>query len=317
MIAMGKPPGNSLPFLFKLAMVFRQLKPAVIHTRNWGGIDGVFAARLAGIKSIVHGEHGWGMADPFGMSVRRRYIRRVADFGIHRYTCVSKQMEDWLVNHIRVNKPIKQIYNGIDTSKFRPVTADEKARLPRMLGLPENTPFVGVVGRLDPIKDHACLFKAFQMLKTVFPKVQLLVVGDGPERERLEKISVEGIRFLGRRDDIDQILPTLDVFVLPSKNEGISNTVLEAMACGLPVVASRVGGNPELIDNNENGMLFPSGDSETLAAIVQSYLQYPEIAKDHGKMARKSVISRFRTRDMVCAYERVWRKTWFDFFGKD
>jgi sugar transferase (PEP-CTERM/EpsH1 system associated) len=309
-IAMGKKAGNSIAFLFRLSGVLKRLRPAVIHTRNWVGIDGAFAARLAGIRSIVHGEHGWGINDPFGLSPKRLYVRRAADHVVSSYTCVSKQMEEWLVGHIRVRKPVTQIYNGIDTEKFHPAENGGKDSLRRTLNLPEAVPLVGVVARLDPIKNHGSLFDAFHALQPRFPGMQLLVVGDGPERDRLEGRAGEGIRFLGQRDDTEAVYRALDLFVLPSNNEGISNTILEAMASGLPVVAGRIGGNPELIEDGVNGSLFSPGDAESLAGKMALYLQNSTIAVDHGMEARKTAVSRFPIDKMVSAYEGVWTDTW-------
>lgn len=309
-IALGKKPGNSLTFLFKLAKLFKRFQPAVIHTRNWSGIDGILASRLAGIRSIVHGEHGWGIEDPLGLNPKRRFLRRIADTATHQYTCVSKQMEKWLLEHIRVMRPINQIYNGIDTQSYCPVMNSEKIRIRRKFGIPEEGPVIGVVARLDPIKNHTCLFEAFDQLKPHFPELTLLVVGDGPEREKLEGIATDGITFLGQCDDTVTAYRAFDLFVLPSHNEGISNTVLEAMASGLPVVASRVGGNPELIEDGINGSLFSSGDMRNLTNRIYSYLKNPKLARDHGKCAREKVESRFTIEEMVLTYESVWKNTW-------
>jgi len=316
-IAMNKKSGNSLSFLFRLAKLFKGLGPAVIHTRTWGGIDGVFAARLAGIKTVVHGEHGWTIEDPYGLSLKRRHVRRLADMGVHCYTCVSRQLKDWLTAGIRVRKPITQIYNGIDAQTFRPPDIAEKALIRRALGISNVSPIIGVVGRLDPIKNHRCLFDAFQRLRPQFPKMQLLVIGDGPERKRLERAANEGIRFLGRREDIEDIFRALDIFVLPSRNEGISNTIMEAMATGLPAIAANVGGNPELIEDGVNGALFLSDEVENLSDKIRFYIQNPKIAQKHGVNARKTVESRFTVERMVSAYENVWRGTWLYHKGRE
>jgi glycosyltransferase involved in cell wall biosynthesis len=140
--------------------------------------------------------------------------------------------------------------------------------------------------------------------------MQLLVVGDGPERDKLEGMAGEGIRFLGQRDDTEAVYRALDLFVLPSENEGISNTILEAMASGLPVIAGRIGGNPELIEDGVNGTLFSPGDMESLPEKMGVYLQNPTIATDHGMAARETTVNRFTIDKMVSAYEGVWQDTW-------
>jgi len=309
-LALNKPPGNSIRFLRQLSVVLKKLQPAVIHTRNWSGMDGIIAARLAGIRRIVHGEHGWGVNDPYGHNVKRRWIRRILDLGVCRYTCVSRQMQDWLENYIQVRHPVTQVYNGIDTMKFRPADDGEKRRLRQELSLADDCPVIGIVARLDPIKNHRCLFEAFQQVKETLPELQLLVVGDGPERKALEAVSGEGVRFLGNRGDVADIYRTLDLFVLPSDNEGISNTVLEAMATGLPVIAGQTGGNPELIDDGVSGTLFATGNTAELEDAISAYLNSRKMARDHGIKARGLVERRFSVSEMTAAYESVWRSIW-------
>ena len=298
-ISLGKSAGNSIGFIIKLAKVLKDLKPDVVHTRNWGGLDGVLAARLAGISAVVHGEHGWGVVDPDGLKLKRVLIRRFISVLIKEYTCVSKQMVHWLYNDIGVKKTVTQIYNGVDFERYSPSEEnnDTKAGM-----------IIGIVGRLDPIKDHPTLFKAFQTVRKKIPDVELFVVGDGPEREKLEGIAVRGITFLGNRRDIPELLRTMDVFVLSSLNEGISNTILEAMATALPVVASNVGGNPELVTDGITGRLFEPGDSEVLAEILIDYCQDPDKRKAHGMEARKTVMNQFSMDKMIDQYKKVWKR---------
>jgi glycosyltransferase involved in cell wall biosynthesis len=134
------------------------------------------------------------------------------------------------------------------------------------------------------------------------------VVGDGPERKHLEPKAGRGVRFLGNRFDVPELLRVMDIFVLPSINEGISNTILEAMASGLPVLASDTGGNSELVDHGRTGMLFPVRDSETLEAGIIKYLEDGGLRREHGRNARGKVIRMFEVDRMVKAYERVYRR---------
>jgi glycosyltransferase involved in cell wall biosynthesis len=165
-----------------------------------------------------------------------------------------------------------------------------------------------VVGRLDPIKDHLSLFSAFETLRKRKADVCLLVVGDGPERRRLESAAGEGIVFLGNRLDVPEILRSLDVFVLPSLNEGISNTILEAMASGVAVVATRVGGNPELVEDDKTGTLVPAGDREAMASALSKYLNDPGLRRFHGEAGRARVCNHFSISKMVDGYEAVYRR---------
>jgi len=179
-----KTSGNSILFILKLVRVLKKLAPDVVHTRNWGGIDGIIAARLAGIKSIVQGEHGWDMNDPNGMNRRRVKARKFLSSWVKEFTCVSRDMEEWLKETIRVRRPITQIYNGVDIRVYYP--ADGYSQIRNELAIPDESFVIGTVGRLDPIKDHPALFHAVTKARENSDSLRLLVVGDGPERNRLE-----------------------------------------------------------------------------------------------------------------------------------
>lgn len=305
-IELHKPEGNSLAFLWKLIQTLRSLKPAIIHARNWGATDSIIAARLAGIRTTIQGEHGWLIDDPEGLNAKRLTIRRFLDSWIQEYTCVSQHLKHWLCEVAGVKKTVTQIYNGVDARRY--CSGGRGGAIRTDLGLSEKTFVIGIVGRLDPIKDHPTLFRAFNEVRKLEPDARLLIVGDGPERARLEDLAGEGIIFLGNRLDIPEILQALDVFVLPSLNEGISNTILEAMAVGIPVVASRVGGNPELVEHGETGILVPPGDSETIASALLTYLHNPNIRYAHGQYGRKRVVQLFSIEQMVKSYETVYRR---------
>jgi len=305
-VELHKPPGNSPLFLFKLSRVLKSLRPDIVHTRNWSGMDGIIAARMAGIRAVVHGEHGWGMEDPQGLHQKRILIRRFLSRWVSEYTCVSKEIENWLCNDVCVRKLVTQIYNGVDTEKYCP--GNSGARIRAELGITAHVLLVGVVGRLDPIKDHSTLFRAFETVRTVLPEAQLLIVGDGQERKRLESQAGDGVIFMGNRSDVPEILRALDLFILPSLNEGISNTIIEAMATSIPVVATRVGGNPELVEEGRTGALVRPGDFQSMAAAIVRYLQHPDLSTRHGEAAKQTVIKRFSIEAMVRSYEAVYRR---------
>lgn len=305
-IALGKMKGNSLLFIWKLARTLRSLRPDVVHTRNWSGVDGIIAARLAGIRWVIHGEHGWEIKDCNGLNAKRVFIRRLLSKWVCEYTCVSKQMEKWFRDELRLKKSVTQIYNGVDPQKYHP--GDDRDRLRLELGLGPNAPVIGVVGRLDPIKDHPTVLRAFETVRKYRPESQLLIVGDGIERKRLEGLAGQGVSFWGNRADVPDILKILDIFVLPSLNEGISNTILEAMATSLPVIATRVGGNPELVEDAHDGFLFDPGDSRSLASALLQYIGHPDLRRQHGCAGRQKVQENFTVQTMVSAYETVYRR---------
>jgi sugar transferase (PEP-CTERM/EpsH1 system associated) len=304
-IELGKEPGNSLHFVLRLAMALKSLHPNVVHTRNWAGTDGVLASRLAGIRSVVHSEHGFGGENPLGDSQKRIWIYRLLSILVKEYICVSEPLARWLLEIVRVRKPVSQIYNGIDIEYYKP-RFDSSLRVE--LGIPPQSFVIGIIASLYPIKDHATLIGAFNKLRQTETDAYLVIVGEGAERERLEALSTEGVLFLGNRNDVPRILHALDVFVLCSLNEGISNTILEAMASGLPVIASNVGGNPDLVSDGITGWLFPAGNVEVLTDRLYAYLHSPDTRQMHGKRGRDAAVSRYNISSMVHGYETVWRR---------
>ena len=230
-IELRKPPGNSVKFLWRFAQILKPLQPAIIHARNWGGTDGILAARLAGIRMTIQGEHGWEIDDVAGLNRKRLIFRRLIEGWVREYTCNSRHLAHWLTDVVKARRSVTQIYNGIDTNAFAP-SQDAWRKLRAEFGIAESTCVIGIVGRLDPIKDHTTLFQAFAALHSRHPEMRLLVIGDGPERTRLEALAGAGVQFLGNRLDVAAVLQALDVFVLSSLNAGMSNTILEAMATG-------------------------------------------------------------------------------------
>ena len=303
---LNKPPGNSLLYLFKLTRTLRSLRPGIVHTRNWGGIDGIIAARLSGIKSVIQGEHGWDMSDPNGLNRKRVRVRKFISRWVKEFTCVSKDMERWLHTTVKVGPAVTQIHNGVDVRDFHPI--DDNSQIKNSLGIPKGSFVIGTVGRLDPIKDHPALFQAFEKLKGNSRNVRLLIAGDGSERKNLEKIAPEGVIFLGNRGDVREILRSFDLFVISSRNEGISNTILEAMATGLTVVATAVGGNPELVNDGNTGTLVPPRDPAALASALCNYFKNSNMRTMHGKAGRICAERHFSIEKMVTKYEMVYRR---------
>lgn len=306
---LAKRPGVDLRTLGRLVVLLRRLRPDVVHSRNWATFGAVVAARLAGVRTVIHGEHGRDATDPDGLHPRRRWRRRLAPL-VTRFVTVSDDLRRWLVEDVGVPAAkVTRIYNGVDISRFSP--GDSPWR-PRPLGLDPDEPVVGTVGRLDPVKDQAGLIHAFGRLAGDHPRPRLLVVGDGPCRRDLEFMAaslVPGrVTFAGERDDVPALLRSMDVFVLPSLGEGISNTLLEAMATGLPAVATRVGGNPELVEDGVNGTLVPRRDPAALAAAIARYLDDAHLRAVHGKASRERAVERFSLDRMCTAYDALYHE---------
>jgi sugar transferase (PEP-CTERM/EpsH1 system associated) len=208
---------------------------------------------------------------------------------------------------------IEQIYNGVDVQRFTP----RETRTP-IEGCPFVDPrhwIVGAIGRLDAVKDHANLAAAFvralDAQPTLRAALRLVIVGEGPERARVEAILDSGgarnLAWLpGARHDIPAVLRGLDVFALPSFGEGVSNTILEAMAAGLPVVATRVGANADLVAEGETGCLVPPSDAEALAVAIAGYASDPARALAHGRAGRLRAEHRFSLQRMIDRYHRLY-----------
>lgn len=305
--ALNKQPGNDLHAQYRLWKLLRQLRPAIVHTRNIGTIEYVIPALLAGVARRVHGEHGRDMLDIDGRNKKYLLMRRLYAPFVSRFITMSRDLEQWLVEVVGIRRDkVTQLYNGVDLERFNNATVYNR----HQFGLNENDFVIGTVGRLQGEKDQATLIKAFSLLQTERPStgaIKLLIIGDGPEREKLERLAVErGMAdrtlFLGPRDDVASMLGLLDLFVLPSLGEGISNTILEAMAAALPVVATNVGGNPELVDEGRTGLLVAAADERAMADAITVYIKSPELLLQHGAAGRKVVEERFSILAMVNRY---------------
>lgn len=309
--SLHKKPGKD-PALYKRYMrLLRAIRPDVVHTRNFGTIDLAPISALAGVPVRIHGEHGWNAADPRGQSRKYRLLRRLCHPLIHGYSAVSKDIAHWLAETLSIDPTtITHICNGVDTERFNPAVA------PAPLALDADEPFViGTVGRLDPIKNHGWLLKTFAQLRDTRPdlaaRLCLVIAGEGPSRGCIEhdiaSRHLDGhVQLLGSREDVPAVLRSFDVFVLPSLNEGISNTVLEAMASGLPVIASDVGGNPELIRPGETGQLVTLGDTDRFAAMLAQYVDNPALLQTHGARARTAAEVEFSLDRMVSSYAALY-----------
>jgi sugar transferase (PEP-CTERM/EpsH1 system associated) len=309
-IALAERPGSPKLNTLRMARVFRAWRPDVVHTRNWTCIDAVLGARLAGVPVVIHGEHGREAGDPEGRNALRRRVRRLLAPLVTEFVAVSQDLARWLVEDVGVPAAkVTQIYNGVDTEAFSP--ADKEAAR-RTLGIRDGAVVIGTVGRLDPVKDHRGLLEAFGRTAR-HPQAQLVVVGDGPCRAELEQVGrrlgLDGrVLMLGERQDVARILRALDVFALPSLGEGISNALLEAMASGLPVIATRVGGNPELVDDGVTGTLVSPRSAEALAAAFDRYLSDPALIRKHGEAGRQRALRDFSLDRMFGAYDSLYSR---------
>lgn len=311
--ALGKRSGHDVRTFLELVRCLRRIRPQVVHSRNWGTFDAVLAARLAGVAAVVHGEHGRDFADPEGRDPRRNRLRRLLAPLVSRFVTVSEDLYRWLVRGVGVSaRKVVTIHNGVDTTRFAPT---DRSAARGALGLSPERPLVGTVGRLDPVKDQAGLIRAFARLRDRDGDAALVIAGDGPCRDELVGlVSSLGLGdhafLLGERLDIPRVLAALDLFVLPSIAEGMSNTLLEAMATGLPIVATRVGGNPELVEDGVNGILVPRQNPDALASAIGRYLGDARLRAVHGDASRRRAVERFGLDRMCADYGRLYQRLW-------
>ncbi len=312
-IELDKRPGHLVRDYPRLYRLFRDLRPAVVHTRNLAALEAVVPAWAAGVPVRIHGEHGWDMNDPHGTRLRYRLVRRLYRPFVSHYVALSRHLNEYVERAIGIPRElVSQMYNGVDTELFRPA----EARAP-IAGCPFGAPdewLVGWVGRMEKVKDPLNLARAFIRASERARSLRLVLVGDGALRGELRALLhgagvLERVWFAGERADVADVMRGLDCFALPSLAEGISNTILEAMATRLPVVATRVGGNAELIESDMTGALVPPADSDALADALLHYHQHRASARRHARAARHAVETRFSLTRMVFDYASLYERT--------
>ena len=313
--ALHKPPGKVPSFYVRVWKLLRQLRPSIVHTRNLTTLAAQVPAMLAGAPARIHGEHGRVMGDLDGNNVKYQRIRRVMRPFVHQYIALSEDLERYLIEKVGVApQRLTQIYNGVDTELFRPAQP-RRALLPVADFAAPGTVVIGTVGRMEAVKDQLTLVRAFVRLlecrRDLRQRLRLAMIGDGALREpALDLLTRAGVLDLawlpGERADIAEIMRGFDMFVLPSLAEGISNTILEAMATGLPIVATRVGGNPELVNEGQSALLVPADDPEAMATAIAVYADDAAKRARHGAAGRASAEARFSLDAMVKAYMEVY-----------
>jgi len=311
-VALNKAPGHGIKLLPRLTRLFRDLRPAIVHTRNLAALEAVLPAWIARVPARIHGEHGWDIGDLDGSRRAYRLVRRAYRPFVSRYVTVSRDLERYLTSSIGVKRSdVVRIVNGVDVARFGPSDRPLPAGWPFD---PASHWIIGTVGRLQPVKNQVLLAHAFVRLLEQMPSarqhVRLAIVGAGPLRAEIESVLASAhareLAWLpGERSDVVDILQTFDVFVLPSLAEGISNTVLEAMASGLPVVATDVGGNRELVDPERTGLLVPP-DADALAVALLRYACERSAARGAGSEGRRRAEQYYSLDAMVAQYVALY-----------
>jgi sugar transferase (PEP-CTERM/EpsH1 system associated) len=314
-IELHKQPGHAIPLYPRIYKLLRELKPDVVHTCNLAALEITPLAWLARVPLRVHAEHGWDAHDPNGQSKKYQRVRKLYRPFVSHYVAVSKDLFDYLGN--RVGVPARRrslIANGVDTDAFSPREDLDAA----LLGYPFSPArhwTIGTVGRMQTVKNQPLMARTFVRLLKDHPeamdRIRLVMVGDGPLKTEVERVladaGVQEFAWLpGVRSDIAEVLKQLNCFVLPSDAEGTSCTLQEAMACGLPVVATSVGGTPEVVKHGLNGQLVSARDERAMADAIWTLYLNKDMAIELGTAARKTVLDRFGLQVTVDHYRSMF-----------
>lgn len=308
LFALHKPPGAAPRTHLDLWRLLRRLRPAILHTYNLGCYEYNATALAAGVPVRVHAEHGRDAGDPQGLNRKHNLLRRLLAPCVDRIVPVSHELRDWLRGTVGIApSKLTLIDNGVDTERFRPAQA----------GGPRGEPWqddpdafvIGTVGRLQDVKDQATLVDAFALLRAMLPgeRLRLVLVGDGPLRAALAaRIAAAGLDdcvwLAGPRSDVAPVMRSFSLFALSSIAEGTPVTLLEAMASSLPVVATGVGGIPDLVADGVTGTLAPPSDPAALAGALAEYVRTPARARAHGAAGRARIEQAYSMHAMLRAY---------------
>lgn len=307
-------PVNDIRALFTLVRIIQSERPDIVHTHtSKAGLLGRLAARIVRVPHIVHTPHGHVFYGHFNRVLSWFFLwleRLFALFTDRLVALTEGELLDYVNLAVYPTERIVKIHSGVNIAKFEsPAISiiDKK----RALGIKTNGRTIGFVGWLLPIKGPMRLLQAMEYVWQEHDDANLVFVGKGDLdvdlRSEAMKLSQNGrVRFLGWRGDIEEIMPVLDIFVLPSLNEGMGRVLVEAMAAGKPVIASRVGGIPDLVEHGKNGLLVPPGDEKALAAGIGFLIQNPQEAEIMGERGRE-FCRRFSVEAMVKKIDYLYR----------
>jgi sugar transferase (PEP-CTERM/EpsH1 system associated) len=314
-LALNKPPGHGVWLYPRLYRLFRRLKPAIVHTRNLAALECVVPAWAAGIPVRVHSEHGREGKDLDASIARYDRLRRLYRPFVTHHIALSKDLSGYLSQRVGIpDERLSQFYNGVDCERFRPAAAGPGA-IAGCPFSPDRHWLVGTVGRMQPVKDQLTLARAFVLVLRQAPqlrdRMRLVLVGDGPLLPQVTEVLRAGdaleLSWLpGERSDVPDVMRGLHAFVLPSQSEGISNVILEAMATGLPVLATAVGGNAELLSAGRTGEIVPPNDPQAMAQALARLAGDAPRSAAMGRAARLDAETRFSLRAMVQSYQGLY-----------
>ena len=298
--------------------LLRRVRPEVVHTHtSKAGAVGRLAAWLVGIPVVIHTPHGHLFYGYYGRFLStlvcfgERLLARLTDRIV---TLTDRGAEEHVRYKVAGPQKFVTIHGGNSLAPFRSMRVNATNKR-KELGLPPEGPIIGTVGRLVLIKGHTWLIRAVPQVLAEFPQACVVLIGDGPLLGELKELAADlGISqhvvFLGTRHDIPECLAVLDLFVLPSLNEGMGRALLEAMAVGCPVVATRVGGIPDVVADGTTGLLVPPRDDRALAEAILTLLRDRSRRAAYCEAARRYVDGRFDIETMVHNIERLYDEVW-------
>lgn len=307
-------PSKDLKALMKIYRYIRRYNFDIVHTHtSKAGFIGRIAARLARVPIIIHTPHGHIYYGYFGILKSRLFImleKLVAFFTDRIITLTELGKEEHIKYKIAPPGKFVAIYSGIKLEKYSAASVDVK-RKKEEIGIKDDQPVIGCVARLVPVKGHIYLIKAAKIVIDALPDVQFILAGDGELEMELKEFSralgiESNIHFLGRRDDIPELLQIFDIFVLPSLNEGMGRVILEAMAAGKPVIATRVGGIPEIVKDGITGILVPPENPDFLAEAIISLIKNRDLGEKFGLEGKMRLDSKFTSQAMVERIEQLY-----------
>ncbi|MCR5164988.1 MAG: glycosyltransferase [Thermoguttaceae bacterium] len=315
---LGRKPGFDWQCMHRIGRLWRKYNVRFVHAHQYTpyfyamGARGFFRRK----PPILFTEHGRFYPDL--PNWKHKYFNHLLMSPVDRVTAVSQSVGDAIIQNEGIPADRVQIIrNGVDENRFiqNRFTEEQKKALRDSLGLTDEHVIL-FTARLDPIKDHATALRAMKRLQSMAGESQkpvLLLAGNGPELEPLQAMISEmhlekRVRLLGERTDVSDLLQIADVFLLTSKSEGIPLTILEAFASNVPVVATNVGGIPEVVSNGENGLLAESGDWEQIAAHLNVLLYDQPWAKMIAQNARVRFEAEFTERKMLAEYQKLYEE---------
>jgi sugar transferase (PEP-CTERM/EpsH1 system associated) len=310
-VELHKREGNDWRLPWRIARVAREHKLDVLHARGWPTLlETAIGARLAKVSGTVYGFHGKTFDDLQGIGFKRSWLQKVGISSYKKIVTLNPRMRSELAAECRIKEEtIHLIANGVDLEKFRPY--DDQDALRYRFGIPLNRFIVGNVARLDPVKNHEIIMHVLQRLEKRADCPFFLVVGEGSHRAALEAEAARlglgsHIRLFGYSEHIAELLNCMDLYVQPSLYEGFSNTILEAMACGLPVLATDVGGSADLFSAGQEGFFFRPKDDEILASLIVQLQRDASLRYGMSKRARSRAVEHFSLSRTVGQYEALY-----------